>query len=45
MHIAGYDALALRESAIAALRDVNMMLVVDLSASLHPNNAEARDAV
>ncbi len=45
MRIAGYDSLTLRASAVAARRDVNMMLVVDRSASLHPNNADAWDDV
>jgi len=45
MRILGYENLTLRASAKAARRDVNMMLVVDRSASLHPNNADAWDDV
>ena len=45
MRIAGYESLTLRASAKAARRDVNMMMVVDRSASLHPNNADAWDDV
>ena len=41
MRILGFDSLRVSASATASRRDVNMMLVLDRSASLHPDLANA----
>jgi hypothetical protein len=45
MRIWGVDELEVRAGATASRRDVNLMLVLDRSASLHPMNADAWDDV
>jgi hypothetical protein len=45
MRIWGFDELPIQAGATAARRDVNLMLVLDRSASLHPINADAWDDV
>ena len=45
MRIWGLEQLQVRSSATASRRDVNMILVLDRSASLHPSNANAWDDV
>lgn len=45
MRIWGFDELPISSGAEAVRRDVNLVLVLDRSASLHPNNADAWDDV
>ena len=45
MRIWGFDDLPISSGATAARRDVNLMLVLDRSASLHPIRADAWDDV
>lgn len=45
MRIWGFNELPISAGATAARRDVNLMLVLDRSASLHPDNADAWDDV
>ena len=45
MRIWGFDELPISAAAQAARRDVNLMMVLDRSASLHPSNADAWDDV
>ena len=45
MRIWGFDDLPISSGATAARRDVNLVLVLDRSGSLHPSNADAWDDV
>ena len=45
MRIWGFNELSVKSGATASRRDVNLMLVLDRSASLHPSNASAWDDV
>ncbi len=45
MRIWGFDELPISAGAAAARRDVNLMLVLDRSGSLHPDKADAWDDV
>jgi Flp pilus assembly protein TadG len=45
MRIWGFNELRVEAGATASRRDVNLILVLDRSASLHPNNADAWDDV
>jgi hypothetical protein len=45
MRIWGFDELQVESGATASRRDVNLVLVLDRSASLHPSNADAWDDV